>query len=151
WDLGRDYPGTAVMTGAGGTPAYVWTATGLPSGLSINSSNGVISGNAAATGTFSPTITLTDGVGATATRTYNNVQINAVPTITGPASLQNWTSGQAYPSTTITKSGGTGPFVWSESGLPPGLTINAGTGVVSGTPSSPGPYSATITVTDAAG
>jgi prepilin-type N-terminal cleavage/methylation domain-containing protein len=150
WDIGRDYPGTA-MTESGGTSPFSWSATGLPPGITINPSTGVISGDATSTGAFAPTITLTDSVGATATRTYTNVVINPLPSVTGPASLPNWTSGRAYPATTMTQSGGTGPFVWSQSGLPPGLSINSSTGAISGTPTAAGPYSVTITVTDHAG
>lgn len=48
----------------------------------------------------------------------------------------------------VVKSGGVGPFAWSATGLPPGLTINAATGLVSGTPTTTGSYTATVTLTD---
>jgi arylsulfatase A-like enzyme len=46
--------------------------------------------------------------------------------------------------------GGVGPFVWKvESGkLPPGLVLNTGTGVVSGTPIATGTYTFSLRVTD---
>ncbi len=37
---------------------------------------------------------------------------------------------------------------WSATGLPTGLSINPSSGLISGTPSVPGPYSSTVTVTD---
>ena len=47
-------------------------------------------------------------------------------------------------------SGGTGPFQWSISGQPSGLTINQNTGVISGTtPGTTGTYTVTVSVKDA--
>lgn len=51
---------TATVTGSGGVPPYTWSATGLPSALTIASGTGVISGTAAAAGTTTPNITCTD-------------------------------------------------------------------------------------------
>jgi eukaryotic-like serine/threonine-protein kinase len=51
-------------------------------------------------------------------------------------------------STTFTAINGTGPYTWSATGLPPGLTINASTGTISGTPTTEGGYGPRITVTD---
>ena len=51
-----------------GTLSY--SATGLPNGLSINSSTGVISGTLSYGGSWSPTITVTDGT-YTNTDTFN--------------------------------------------------------------------------------
>ncbi|WP_117213103.1 M14 family zinc carboxypeptidase [Allorhizocola rhizosphaerae] len=42
-------------------------------------------------------------------------------------------------------SGGTPPYTWSATGLPPGLSINSGTGQVTGTPTTAGTYNTTIT------
>jgi len=64
--------GTAVsltLTASGGTPPYTWSATGLPTGLSI-SSGGVISGTPSAAGTFSVTATVHDSASGTASTAF---------------------------------------------------------------------------------
>ena len=72
------------LTAAGGTPPYTWSAAGLPTGLSINSTTGTISGTPAAAGTFTPVvITVTDS----ALNTYRDnfsitVQLPALPSVT---------------------------------------------------------------------
>ncbi|MFN7975586.1 MAG: putative Ig domain-containing protein [Acidobacteriota bacterium] len=73
------------------------------------------------------------------------------PTITiTPASLPNGIVGTPY-SQTLTASGGAAPYAWAITvgALPPGLALNAGTGVISGTPTTTGTYCFTATATDA--
>ncbi|HEX4724531.1 MAG TPA: putative Ig domain-containing protein [Pseudonocardiaceae bacterium] len=65
--------GTAVsltLSASGGTAPYTWTATGLPTGLSISSA-GVISGTPSAAGTFSVTATVHDSASATASTSFS--------------------------------------------------------------------------------
>ena len=50
--------------------SLTYAATGLPAGLAIGSSSGLISGTPTAVGTSSVTVTVTDGPGATASRTF---------------------------------------------------------------------------------
>ncbi|MEU6281061.1 putative Ig domain-containing protein [Streptomyces sp. NPDC047028] len=48
-------------------------------------------------------------------------------------------------------SGGTAPYTWSADGLPAGLSVDASSGTVSGTPSTAGTYKVTLTAKDADG
>ena len=58
--------------------------------------------------------------------------------------------GQPYTGPAFTASGGVPPYSWTATGLPPGMTINSTTGVISGTPTTAGTYNITVTVTDSA-
>jgi hypothetical protein len=61
-------PITATDSGAGQTLAY--SATGLPAGLSISSSTGLISGTPTTAGSSPVTVTVKDGTGATGSATF---------------------------------------------------------------------------------
>jgi hypothetical protein len=60
------------MNASGGTSPYTWSVTGgsLPTGLTLNSSTGVISGTPTVSGSRNVTITVTDQNGATTSRSY---------------------------------------------------------------------------------
>jgi zinc metalloprotease ZmpA len=58
------------------------------------------------------------------------------------------TVGTAITAFTVTASGGTSPYGFSATGLPPGVSINATSGQVSGTPTAGGTFSTTVNVTD---
>jgi hypothetical protein len=63
--------------------------------------------------------------------------------------LANGTVGTAY-SATLAASGGTTPYTWSitAGSLPAGLTLQASTGVINGTPTTAGTYNFTVQVSD---
>ncbi|MET9625853.1 M4 family metallopeptidase [Lentzea sp. NPDC006480] len=66
--------GTAVslpLSASGGTAPYTWSATGLPAGLSINSSNGTISGTPTTAATSNVTVTATDSANKSGTASFS--------------------------------------------------------------------------------
>ncbi|MEU4690882.1 putative Ig domain-containing protein [Actinoplanes sp. NPDC023714] len=140
--------------GIGGDGKYTYSATGLPTGNSvkINAKNGSISGKPTATGRFLPTITVTDGTGATASQevaiivTTTSSLIFTAPSLTAP---DRTTARNASVSLTLATNGallGLSPVV-TVTGLPAGLTFNALTGVISGKPTTAGRYTVTATAT----
>src|SRR5205823_1149512 len=68
-----------------------------------------------------------------------------------PTTLPNGTAGTAYSGQTLTASGGTAPYTFAviSGSLPSGLILSAG--VISGTPTSAGSSTFTVTATDANG
>ena len=136
---------------SGGIAPFTWgvISGGLPTGLTLNSSTGQISGTATATGTFNFTVRVTDAIPQFDTQTLSIV-ITAppAPSITAPGSLPTGTVNAPYPATTLTATGGAPPLTFQPVGLPFGLTFTAATATISGTPLSSGKQDVTFTVND---
>jgi hypothetical protein len=142
--------GTFTLTGTG-FPAPSFSESGaLPSGVTF--SNGVLSGTPAAGtgGAYNLVFTASNGVGSNATQNFT-LTVKQAPAITS-ASSATFTTGSAG-NFTVTDSGFPAPTL-SESGtLPSGVTFNASTGVLSGTPAagSNGTYNLVFTASNGVG
>jgi large repetitive protein len=154
-EVNASYSPPALAASGGTGTGYTWSlANGsvLPAGLAL-SSGGVISGTPTASGPFNFTVQVTDSAGGSGTLAFS-LTIVGGPTITTGATLLQGEVGGSYPSTTLAASGGSGTgYTWSlaaGSALPAGLALSSG-GVISGTPTTSGPFSFTIKVTDSAG
>lgn len=78
------------------------------------------------------------------------VPLDTAPPVIQPTSIPDGTAGTGY-SQTLTAIDGTPPYKkWSvtSGSLPPGLSLDPATGVISGTPTQTGTYSFTVQVTD---
>lgn len=150
------------LAASSGVPGYVWSLNAgsnpLPAGLTLNPA-GVISGTPTAAGTTTVTTKVTDSTGATKTKVFA-LEISGVsPPLHPPPPPQSLTItttglpsgivGTAYTATGAA-TGGTGNKIWSVSSgtLPAGLTLDPGTGVISGTPTTPGTSPVTLRVED---
>ena len=136
------------LTGIGGVPPYSYGASGLPDGLSLSSTSGAITGTPTTAGQFSISATVSDSTGAKASATFTLTIAPAALTIT-TASLPDGTVNSLY-SATLKATGGVIPYSWSVSGLPAGLTATSD-GAINGTPTAPGKFTVSATVTDKAG
>ena len=146
-DMQVGTPNSTTFITTGGASPYVYTYTGtIPAGLSL-SQLGVLSGTPTTAATYTFYISSTDSNNFTASRTYTVK--SQVRTITvSPTTLPNTPVISKLFTTTISASGGATPYIFSiTSGLPPGLTIST-TGVISGTPTTAGSYTFTVTATD---
>jgi len=149
---------TAPALQASGDTVNSWTLAGgaLPAGLTL-ASNGVISGTPTQSGTFNFTVQA-NGNGTSDTRGLSifvlaPLELQSLTGATPPTT--GWTAKTTVnaPLTTGVKAvGGKAPYTFSSTGaLPPGITLDAATGAITGTATSAGKFSSTITVTDTTG
>jgi hypothetical protein len=139
---------------ASGFPSPTFTETGaLPSGVTLNSSTGVLSGTPAAgtAGVYNLTIKATNSVGST-TQAFT-LTVNQAPAFTSAnsATFVVGTSGSA----SITATGSPSPTITESGTLPSGVSFTTGTGsaTLAGAPAAgtAGTYTLTITATNSAG
>ena len=134
---GSPLSATPTSTGFSSAPTWSLSAGALPAGLSLNAATGEVSGSPVASGT-------TSGLVLTAVAGAQSAQTNAFSIVVSPipapatasmATPVNGTVGQAL-TATPTRSGFSAVPTWAltAGALPPGLSLNASTGAITGTP-----------------
>jgi PKD repeat protein len=130
-------------------------ASGLPSGLSINTGSGLISGTVstlATAGVYSVNLTASNA-GGTGAQTFSLTLANPLP----PAPVitsANSTRAVLGVDFSFQVTASNSPTTYAASGLPAGLAINSSTGLITGnvpTSLAAGSYTATLTATNAGG
>jgi Putative Ig domain len=149
--VGRQYTG-ASPTVAGGLGPYAWTlkAGAIPAGLSVDPESGALIGKPTAAGTFDYTVGVVDVDGRTATVSLGvtvAAELDLATTRVRAAKVD-----RPYRTKLVAK-GGLGTLKWKVTGgsLPAGLRLGRLTGILSGTPKTPGVSRFRVTVNDAVG
>lgn len=138
----------AQLAAAGGKAPLTWAPLGgsFPTGMTF-SSDGAITGTPTSPGSSSLLLQVQDANGRAASQTVP-FHVYAPPQLT-TASLADGTLGQPYLQQ-LSSVGGKGErrYQHTQGTLPPGLTLNGATGALSGTPTTAGPFTFTLTVFD---
>ncbi len=149
---GKTFRGIAVagmfLIASGGAPGYTYTASGLPTGLSLNAGTGEITGVPATIGHNVITATATDSSTNPITQDFTiDVSSRLVVKDGTPPEAETLF---AYGGYDFTVSNATGAVTWTITGgaLPTGLSLSSG-GHLSGTATATGTFNAVATATDA--
>ena len=147
-DQGQTIAITATVMNAGSNTGVTWTLVG-PGSLGITGADAVTyDAPASVTTTQMATITATSDADSRETGSVRII-LNAPPQIS-TTSLSSGTTGTMF-SQTVAEAGGTAPFTWaiSSGAIPAGLSLDTGSGAITGTPTLGGTWNFTIEVTDA--
>ncbi|MEA2235713.1 MAG: hypothetical protein QOC81_437 [Thermoanaerobaculia bacterium] len=139
------------FTASCGTPPYTFSfSAGTPPAGLLLSSDGMFCGTPTTPGRHTFTVTATDAKGCTGSRTYT-VAVDSGPITISPPTLPNGIVGTIYADQTIIANCGTPGYRCRVSAgmLPPGLTLT--NCKISGTPTTAGCFTFSLTVTDANG
>ncbi len=135
------------FTQSGGVGATTFsTVNALPTGLILLPS-GVLSGTPTQVGTFGIVVKATDSNGCNGTGTTYSLVIGCPTAATLPTTLPNGTGGTAYSASVTATPSGTYVYSVTAGALPDGLTFNAATGALTGTPMMSNTFNFTITAT----
>lgn len=146
--VGTQY--SQALAALAGVPPYEWSvASGaLPGGLSLDPRTGVLSGTPLAGGSFEFTVQVRDTAGASVSKPFTITVVSAL-TIATASPLASGAVGVAY-TQSLGATAGTSPYTWAVTAgaLPQGLTLDASSGVISGTPAATGTFEFTVQVRD---
>ena len=142
-------------TDSDSSQTLTYTAAGLPPGLSISSA-GLISGTPTTSGFGNVVVTATDSTGASGSTSFDWIIFSAgtngnTITVNSPGSQTGTVGVPESVQITATDSDSDETLTYGATGLPPGLSINSSTGLISGTPTTAGTGYVVITVTDSTG
>jgi len=144
-------PGSATLPAASdpnGSP-LTYQAAGLPAGCTFAPASRVLSGTLASPGSYSFSLTATDGYGLAATLAMTLVA--AAPPVLGAAVQPVFQVGVPGSYTLPASSDPNGPLGYQVSGLPVGCAFASASRVLSGTLATPGTYPFSYTATDGLG
>lgn len=137
------------LKATGGRAPYKWSATGLPSGFTLDPATGVITGTSGVASAAAVKVTVTDALGLT-----NTIDVDlpvAARLALRKAALPAARVGALY-SARLATLGGVSPFQWTTVGrLPLGIKLNAKTGRLYGVARKAGTYRFRVQVTDELG
>lgn len=143
-----------VVRGSGGTPAYVFVSnqSGLSKDLPLPTSPGIYEYTVTPVLNSSGTVVGGEGPFPLTNPQYLIAGIPVTVDVTAPAD-QTWTNGVAITNVTLAAAGGSTPYTWGISpALPTGVSLNASSGVISGTPTVTVAQTAyTVTATETGG
>ena len=146
-------PVTSVQIGASyaydvnatGNPNPTYSLTNAPAGMAINASTGLISWTPAATGSFAVTVVATNGVSPDATQSFTVSVTGTAPAIvSSPVTAGMVNEGYTYD----VNATGTPDPTYALSTAPAGMTIDAGSGLISWTPTEAGTFTVTVTASN---
>ncbi len=147
---GSSYSGNAAISGGIGT--YSVSFSPASAFLQVNNVGLVTSISPLSAQVLNYTLTASSGGAAQGVSPLCTLNVLAFPTISCPGSFPDGVVGRLYSAVnpTVVVNGGSPGF--GASGLPPGLSINTGTGAVSGTPTANGTFAnVVLSVRDRAG
>ncbi len=121
-------------------------------GLSLDTGTGRITGTPTASGVFTASVTASNLIGASAPKLLNfTISPTAIPVISSPTFISVAAGTLITPIQVVASNplvDAYGANVLSPvavAGMPPGLSVHPGTGLITGTPTTPGNYSVSLT------
>lgn len=143
------YSDTVTTEGGGGVQNFIVSEGELPSGLSLNSLNGEISGTPNQVGTFVFSITVTDEYSTDLQEYEITIEALEDPLVITTLSLEDGEVGEQYQAVINTENELSPKlYILISGSLPPGLIHHSQTGEITGTPTQEGSFTFTMRVLD---
>ncbi len=130
----------------GGNAPYIFTAEGLPRGLSLDVETGVLTGAAEVYGSFEVTLSV-QSADEQSVEGLLNLEMALPRLVLATETMPNGQMGTRY-TLDIDAQGGVPPLLYQARDLPPGLQLDARTGRIDGDPQAYDRWEPRITVTD---